>query len=79
MIKEDKHLHMLVLAAIDKAIECDPAARHPRVPVNRVTNNVMLSAHLQGDDRSSVMGEVCAAALHRGYVVEFEVYDDARA
>jgi hypothetical protein len=73
MIPKNSHLHRLVLAAIDRAISIDPQARHPRIPVNRVTDRVMLSARLNGDDRSSVMGEVCAAALHRGYVVEFEV------
>lgn len=73
MITEKEHLHRLVLTAIDRAVSFDPHARHPRVPVNRVTDKVLLSAHLTGEDRSTVMGQVCTAALNRGYVVEFEV------
>lgn len=78
MISENKHLHTVITTAMNAAIAFEPHARHPRVPVNRVTSNVMLSAHLGSEDRSSILGEVCTAALQCGYVVEFEVEDEAR-
>jgi hypothetical protein len=78
MIKQDNDLERLVREAVDRAILSDPKARHPCVRVHRIADEVMLAARLRSDDRSSVLGEVCNAALRRGLVVEFEVEPAAR-
>lgn len=65
-----------VLEAINVEIARDPGVRHPRIPVHKITRNVMLATTLAHYDRSEVLEKVCTMALGHGYVVEFETVDE---